>query len=138
MPELAYKSASKRRRKKYPGETFRYLHELFVFNVDLANRLVADGREPVEVEEQSVRMSIAERADINSEHVPKVDPTRPGVIAHVQYRSETGELFAGHVLIDGNHRAARCLELNRPFFAYLLTADESRAVLLESPASHSA
>jgi hypothetical protein len=121
------------RRDYGPGETFWYFHEMYIFDVDKANELVCDGREPVELDEQSVRMSLAERAELNPEHVARVDPSRPGIIAHVQYRTENGELFKGHVLIDGNHRAARCLELERPFLAYLLTEAESRAILLRSP-----
>jgi SAM-dependent methyltransferase len=39
----------------------------------------------------------------------------------------------GHRLIDGHHRAARCLEEGTPFVAYLLSEEESRAVLLRSP-----
>lgn len=134
MPELLQKNHSRSCRPEYSGETFWYLHELFVFDVDHANRIVQDGREPVEVDESSVRMSIAERADINWEHVAKVDPARPGIIAHVQYQTEEGELITGHVLIDGNHRAARCLQLDRSFLAYLLNEEESRAILLRSPA----
>ena len=133
MPKLSRKNGSRRSRPHYSGETFWYLHELFVFDVDHANRIVQDGREPVEVDEASVRMSIAERADINWDHVAKVDPSRPGIIAHVCYRTEEGQIHTGHVLIDGNHRAARCLELNRVFHAYLLTEDESLSILLRSP-----
>jgi hypothetical protein len=39
------------------------------------------------------------------------------------------------VLIDGNHRAARCLRDGLPFRAHLLTEAESEAVLLRSPAT---
>lgn len=124
--------------EKKPKETFWYFHELYVFDVDKANELTADGREPVEVAEESVRMSLAERAKLTPEHIARVDPARPGIIAHVHYRTDEGEVFKGHVLIDGNHRAARCLELDRPFFAYLLSEEESRDILIRSPENRGA
>jgi len=108
------------------------MHRAYIFDVDKANRLIRDGREPVVVEEESVRYC-TEKTEVNPEHVPHVDPTRPGIIAHVQYRSEEGEVFRGHVLIDGNHRAVRCLQLDRPFFAFLLSEEESQAILLRRP-----
>ena len=114
------------------SEVYRYLSRNFVFDVDRANELVRDGREPVEVDEESVRYSV-DRSEICVAHIAHVDPTRPGIIAHVQVRTEEGEQVTGHVLIDGNHRAARCLELNRPFFAYLLTEAESDAILIDRP-----
>ena len=110
-------------------EIFFFLGNAYVFNVILANELVQDGREPVEVEEESVRYSV-ETGDLVQEHIAHVDPKRPGIIAHVSYTKADGETIRGHALIDGNHRAARCLELGRPFFAYILTPEESEAILL--------
>ncbi len=136
MPATTKPKPSRASRPKFPGETFWYLHEMFIFDVDHANRLVLDGREPVELEEASIRMSLDERAEINRKHVATVDCSRPGIIAHVEYADADGQVYKGHVLIDGNHRAARCLELHQPFFAYLLTEEESRAILFRSPADH--
>lgn len=133
MPGLLEMTTPETQTKKKPNETFWYLHELYIFDVDKANDLVSDGREPIEVEDESVRMSLAERAKLTMSHIPSVDTTRPGIIAHVQFKSDEGELFKGHVLIDGNHRAARCLELDRPFFAYLLSEEESLDILIRSP-----
>lgn len=112
-------------------EYFRYFR-VYEFDVDLARELTADGREPVEVEDESVRLSM-DGCRIHPQHLDHVDPGFPGIIAHVEYREANGEVLRGHVLIDGNHRAARCLRDCRPFFAYLLTEDESRAVLTRSP-----
>lgn len=120
------------RRKKKGGEVYRYFGRNFIFDVERANQIVRDGREPVEVEEESVRTSV-DLSRICQKHVAHVDPSRPGIIAHVQCLSEDGELIKGHVLIDGNHRAARCLELDRAFFAFLLTEDESQAILQRQP-----
>lgn len=120
------------RRKSRGGEVYRYFGRNFIFDVERANELVRDGRQPVEVDEQSVRESV-ECSRICQAHVAHVDPSRPGIIAHVKCLADDGEVVKGHVLIDGNHRAARCLELNRPFFAFLLTEEESEAILLRRP-----
>lgn len=130
MPETRRKTARRGRRKKL-YETFYYMHHRYKFDVDKANALVRDGRYPVVVDDESVRLS-QEGCHLTKEHIPTVDPTRPGIIAHVRYRMEDGQIIKGHVLIDGNHRAARCLELGRPFFAFVLTEEESQAVLLRS------
>jgi hypothetical protein len=109
-------------------ETYWYYlgHE---FDVDRARQLVADGREPVEVEEESVRDSL-KWSQLDEGHVDHVNPAIPGVIAHVRYVTEQGEALRGHLLIDGHHRAARCRRDGRPFLAYLLTEEESEAILL--------
>jgi len=105
---------------------------LYDFDVDKARQFVGDGREPVEVEEDSVRVAV-DRTHMDEAHVAHVNPVYPGIIAHVRYRTEEGELIKGTVLIDGHHRAARCLQLQRPFFAYLLTEEESLSILVKSP-----
>lgn len=120
------------RRKRKGGEMYQYFRGNFRFDVELANQLVRDGREPVELDEASVRTSV-ERTEICQEHLAHVDVSRPGIIAHVQCTADDGEIVKGHILIDGNHRAARCLELNRPFLAYLLSEAESKAILLRQP-----
>jgi hypothetical protein len=118
-------------RCKSGHEYFWYLG-LYDFDVDRARELVADGREAVEVEEECVRLSVAE-SEMCEPHVQHVNPAYPGIIAHVRYRADDGEWLRGHVLIDGHHRAARCLQDGRPFFAHLLTEQESLAILVKSP-----
>lgn len=116
-----------------PGpETYFYMKQRYLFDVTLARELVLDGREPVEVDDDSVRQTL-EETRIYAEHLPHVDTKYPGIICHVWYPLDNGEEIAGHLLIDGNHRAARCLELGIPYFAYLLTEEESRQILLKSP-----
>jgi hypothetical protein len=117
--------------KHREGEYYWYLG-LYEFDVDRARALVADGREPVEVDEESVRVSVKE-SEIHPQHVDHVDPTIPGIIAHVFYPTEDGEEVHAHLLIDGNHRAARCLRDGLPYFAYVLSEEESRAILMLSP-----
>jgi hypothetical protein len=122
--------APEHRQQRRGRETFWYMG-LYEFDVDQAIALVGDGREPVELDEESARASV-EQSALNEAHLPNVDPTVPGIIAHVSYREE-GEVLHGHVLIDGHHRAARCLREGRPVLAYLLSEDESEAVLLRGP-----
>ena len=110
-----------------PGpEWFGYLG-LVEFDVDRARALTADGRAPVEVDEASVRETLV-GCHLVPAHLDHVDTRFPGIIAHVSHPDPAGEVLHGHVLIDGNHRAARCLRDRVPFRAYLLTAAESRAV----------
>jgi len=113
-------------------EIYYLFGECFIFNVIRANAIVQDGREPMEVDEKSVRYCV-ETTDLIPEHIGHVNPDRPGIIAHVSYTTEEGEVIRGHALIDGNHRAARCLELGRPFFAYILTPEESESLLVQRP-----
>jgi len=115
----------------FKHEYYWYLG-LYDFDVTRARAMVADGREPVEVDEESVRASL-EKCSMCWPHVDHVDPRYPGIIAHVRYRTNDGEMIYGHVLIDGNHRAARCLRDGLPFFAQLLTEEESQEILVLSP-----
>lgn len=118
-------------------ETYRYLKKRYVFDVDLARQLVSDGREPVEVDDDSLSATL-EGTRIYRDHLLHVDLQYPGIIAHVFFPMPDGTEEHGHTLIDGNHRAVRCRELGRPFLAYVLTEDESRQILLHSPPAPSA
>jgi hypothetical protein len=120
-----------RRCREEGHEYYRYLGDWYEFDVDKAKEMVRDGREPVEVEPESVLASV-EGSHIDECHVDHVDPSIPGLIAHVWYEDEDQSLH-GHILIDGNHRAARCLRDGRPFFAHILTEEESRAILWRTP-----
>jgi ubiquinone/menaquinone biosynthesis C-methylase UbiE len=105
---------------------------LYLFDVDKALQIVGDGREPVELEPDDVRFSV-NTYPVSRDHVGHVDASRPGILAHVWYPAEQGTTIQGHRLIDGHHRAARCLDEGVPFLAYLLSEQESRAVLLMGP-----
>jgi hypothetical protein len=113
-------------------ETYWYLKRQYIFDVDLAKTFVQDGREPVEVEDESVRVSV-DRSRIYPEHLEHVDTKYPGIITHVWYTEPTGERLHGHLLIDGNHRAARCLQLGIPFYAHVLSEEESLKIVQKSP-----
>jgi len=49
-------------------------------------------------------------------HYPHVDISRPGIVAQVNYDSRPTAL----ALIDGNHRAARCIMERKIFKAFVL------------------
>jgi len=115
------------------AETFRYMKRNYLFDVDQARKLVQDGREPVELDDDDVRHSV-DISRIYPEHLPHVDTRYPGIIAHLWYQQPDGEVLHGHLLIDGHHRAARCLELKQPFFVHVLSEDESRTIQLKAPA----
>jgi glutamate-1-semialdehyde 2,1-aminomutase len=132
MPQLEAVAIKECRRCKRGKETYHYLDRSYEFDVDKARAFVQDGREPVELEDESVRASVA-HSDIDEEHISHVNTTYPGIITHLFYRTEDGAEVQAHLLIDGNHRAARCLQENRPFFAYVLSEEESRSIVIRSP-----
>ncbi len=114
------------------SETFRYMKNIYRFDVDKARELTSDGRVPVELEPDDVEFSV-DNSRIYPQHVKHVNPDYPGIIAHIWFPEADGNVLHGHVLIDGHHRAARCLQLGRPFMVHLLSEEESRAVLLDGP-----
>ena len=114
------------------SETYRYFQGRYKFDVDRAREIVADGRTPVELDPADVRYSV-DMSRIYPQHVKHVDPKFPGIIAHVWGPGENGSWLHGHLLIDGHHRAARCLELGIPYFVHLLTEQESEEILLRGP-----
>lgn len=130
-------SKRKRKKKKCPHcssgpEVYRYLKRQYVFDVDHARRLIGDGRQPVEVDPDCVRETVDETR-IYPQHLEHVDTQYPGIIAYVFAYLPNCEEVEGHLLIDGNHRAARCLELGQPFYAHVLTREESRKIILKAP-----
>jgi len=112
-------------------EFFYYMHDTYKFDVDMAWEFIDDTCEPVEVDEESVRVSV-DRSIVDEEHLTHVDTQYPGLIAHVQFHDE-GDVVKGHLLIDGNHRAARCLREQKPFYAYVLTEEQSAAIVVRAP-----
>jgi hypothetical protein len=96
----------------------------YVFDVELALRIVSDGKHPTaEVPTGLLRRMLEVNAEHHVAHLDHVDPSRPGII---------GQRFGGICLIDGNHRAHRCLRDGLPFRAYLLDLAESMQCLIHS------
>ena len=117
--------------RKHGREKFLYMRRRFIFDVDLARKIVSDGRSPVELDVDDVRFAV-ETCEVNRNHVPHVNPTIPGIVSHVFFPQD-GKIVQGHVFIDGHHRAARALQLNQPFFVYVLNESESQEIVLRSP-----
>ena len=109
------------------GEEFHCMRGRYVFDVDKARRLVSDGRDKIELAPEDVEFSVG-RCQINELHLAHVDPSIPGIMAHV-YFPDDGRVVHGHRLIDGHHRAARCRQLGVPFYIYVLSESESMEVL---------
>lgn len=110
-------------------ETYGYLKQAWVYDVDEARKIVSDGRQPSELETSDVTYLVND-SRIYEQHLDHVNTKYPGILAHLWGPGSTGAIEHGHVLIDGNHRAARCLRDNVPFRAYLLSEDESERILL--------
>jgi stress-induced morphogen len=95
---------------------------LYVFDVEHARRIVADGGHfEFEVEPSLIELMLAVNEEHTPEHIDHVDPTRPGIIA---------QRFGGYTLIDGNHRARRCLRDQLRFRVHALTLHESMECLI--------
>lgn len=126
------KGCSNCSRNPEDGEAFRCYDNSFKFNIDIARGFVTDGREPVELDRDDVEYSI-DRAEINEAHIAHVDATIPGIVAHVFFPTKDGRVVHAQRLIDGHHRASKCLQLGVPFCAFLLTERESVAILERGP-----
>lgn len=110
-------------------ETYGYLKRAWVYDVDHARRIVSDGREAVEIEPDDVAYCV-DNSRIHEQHLDHVNPIYPGILAHLWGNGQDGTIEHGHLLIDGNHRAARCLRDKLPFKAYVLSEEESERILL--------
>lgn len=131
MSEKSKKDCSRCNRRK--GEAFWCLRKRYVFDVDMARELIQHGdHEIMELEPDDVVYSV-DRCEVNEGHVAHVDPSIPGIVAHIFFPNEDGELVHGHRLIDGHHRAARCLQLGIPFPVYVLSENESVKILMKAP-----
>src|SRR4051812_29913191 len=112
--------------KSRGSETFYYMGGKYLFDVDKAAVICRDGREPVEVEDDSIREAI-EDGTIDDFHLDHVDPTIPGIIAQIFHEHE-GETIQAHLLIDGHHRGARAMRDGLVFSCYLLDEKESKDI----------
>jgi hypothetical protein len=114
------------------SETFNFLKRQFVFDVDKARRITQDGRKPVVLDRSDVLHAV-DTARIYIEHVPHVRLKHPGIVVRLRCTGADGSIMEGDLLIDGHHRAAKCLQLGVPYRAYLLTVEETDAVLKKRP-----
>jgi hypothetical protein len=91
-----------------------------VFDVEKAKQIVADGRRPVLVPADALAPFLA-ASHYEEAHLPHVDPDRPGIL---------GQRFSGLFIVDGVHRATRCLHEQRDFHACVLTQQETLSCLV--------
>jgi hypothetical protein len=91
-----------------------------IYDVEKAKQIAADGRraEQVPIAELSLLLAVSEYEEA---HLAHVDTGKPGII---------GQRFRGPFLLDGVHRAARCLLEKRPFPAFFLTPQETLSCLM--------
>jgi hypothetical protein len=109
-------------------ETYGYLKRAYVFDVDAARTIVSDGRAPLELEPSDVTYCV-NNSRIYPQHLDHVDPQYPGILAHLWGPGDHGSWEHGHLLIDGNHRAARCVRDGLPFRVFVLSEEESQRIL---------
>lgn len=114
------------------GEVFRCYRQKFEFDVDQARQIVADGRLPLELDADDIAYSI-DHCEINEAHISHVDSSIPGIVSHVFFPDADGNVHHAHRLIDGHHRAARCLRDGYPFRVFILTEAESVRILSRAP-----
>lgn len=117
---------------KNGAETFNFMRRSFVFDVDRARELTHDGRKPIELDRSDVLFAV-DTSRIYIEHVPHVTTRFPGIVARVRCVKSDGRAVEGDLLIDGHHRAAKCLQTGKPYMVYRLTTDETDSVLLTRP-----
>jgi hypothetical protein len=94
---------------------------LLAWDIDLAIEICQDGRQPIEIP-RNILEDILKVNGTTPYHLDHVSLDFPGIACAVDFTPED-EPIRG--LIDGSHRAARSLRDNAPFFAYLLSDEES-------------
>jgi len=111
------------------NEYFSYLFGMYVFDVTKAIEVIkATPRGTQVLSKESVEIALG-WTRTNEKHVAHVDETIPGIIAFFEHDG-----IKGHVLIDGHHRAAKCVQLGKEFRVCVLSPEESVACISENNA----
>ena len=115
------------RRQQATVEIFQFSDEVdtYIFQIDTAKKIVADGRAAQPVSQEMVR-AFAGMNEFDLDHMPHVDPTRPGIFTR---------RFGAPILLDGTHRAIRCFAKQQQFYAVELSYEESVECLLQQQIS---
>jgi hypothetical protein len=95
---------------------------LMAWDVELALKICSDGRQPVQVHPVQVNEMLRVN-QFDPVHLDHVDPALPGIVCAIDYTEYSYPIVC---LIDGSHRATRCRRDGLPFFAYVLTDQESQ------------
>jgi hypothetical protein len=111
------------RREEVTVEIFRFSDEVdtYIFKIDTAKKIVADGRAAQPVSQETLR-AFAGMNEFDFDHLGHVDPSQPGIFTR---------RFGAPILLDGTHRAIRCFAKQRQFYAFELSYEESVECLLQ-------
>ena len=104
-------------------EIFQFSDEVdtYIFRLDMAKKIVADGRAALPVSPETLR-AFAGMNEFDVEHLLHVDPSRPGIFTR---------RFGAPILLDGTHRAVRCFARHQQFRAFELSYEESVECLVQ-------
>ena len=91
-----------------------------LFDVEKAKQIVSDGRR-AELLPADALAPILAASHYEEAHLAHVNPESPGIL---------GQRFSGFFLLDGVHRAARCLQQGKDFHAFVLTQEETLSCLV--------
>lgn len=91
-----------------------------LFDVEKAQQIVSDGRRPEFLPREALAPLLA-ASRYEEAHLAHVDPARAGIL---------GQRFSGFFLLDGVHRAARCLQQGKDFHVFVLTPEETLSCLV--------
>lgn len=108
-------------------EIFQFSDEVdtYIFRIDTAKKIVADGRAALPVSPETLR-AFAGMNEFDFDHLLHVDPSRPGIFIR---------RFGAPMLLDGTHRAVRCFARHRQFRAFELSYEESVECLVQQRTS---
>jgi hypothetical protein len=111
------------RRQQATVEIFQFSDEVdtYIFKIDTAKQIVADGRAAQPVSQEMLR-AFAGMNEFNLDHMLHVDLSRPGIFTR---------RFGAPILLDGTHRAIRCFAKQKQFYAFELSYEESVECLLQ-------
>jgi len=91
-----------------------------LFDVEKAKQIVSDARRPELVPADALAPLLV-ASHYEEAHLPHVNLNSPGIL---------GQRFSGSFLLDGVHRAARCLQQGKDFHAFVLTQEETLSCLV--------
>ena len=111
------------RREEATVEIFQFSDEVdtYIFRIDKAKKIVADGRGALPVSPETLR-AFAGMNEFDLDHMLHVDLSRPGIFTR---------RFGAPILLDGTHRAVRCFARHQQFHAYELSYEESVECLVQ-------
>lgn len=113
----------KSRREEATVEIFQFSDEVdtYIFTIDSAKKIVADGRAALPVSPETLRAFVGMN-EFDFDHLGHVDPSQPGIFTR---------RFGAPMLLDGTHRAVRCFARHQQFHAFELSYEESVECLVQ-------